>query len=39
MNYVDIIVGQEPSYFIICIYLNDEKKLLLFLWVSITILK
>ncbi len=28
MNYVDIIVGQEPSYFIICIYRNDEKKLL-----------
>ncbi len=28
MNYVDIIVGQEPSYFIICIYCNDEKKLL-----------
>ena len=41
MNYLDIREEQGPSYFIIRLYLNKEKKLskFPFLWISITILK
>ena len=28
MNYLDIRERQEPSYFIICLYFKDKKKLL-----------